>query len=62
MSKKPRKIPLIRKNRKHDKIVKDYEKIKRKHLEKLADKMLEEQDKIDKLREKKSNGDFLELF
>jgi hypothetical protein len=62
MSKKPRKIPLIRKNRKHDKIVKDYEKTKRKHLEKLADKMLEEQDKIDKLREKKSNGDFLELF
>ena len=62
MRKKARKIPLIRKNRKHDKIVKDYEKAKRKHLEKLADKMLEDQEKIDKLRKKKSNGDFLELF
>jgi len=62
MKKKPRKIPLIRKNRKHDKIVKDYEKTKRKHLEKLADKMLEDQEKIDRLREKKSDGDFLKLF
>lgn len=62
MKKKPRKIPLIRKNRKHDKIVKDYEKTKRKHLEKLADKMLEDQERIDRLREKKSDGDFLKLF
>ena len=50
------------KRRKHDKIVKDYENIKEKHLEKLADKMLEDQDRLDKLREKGSEGKFLDLF
>lgn len=50
------------KNKKHDKIVNDYQKIKSKHLDNLATNMLENQEKLDKLREKKSKGDFLKLF
>ena len=50
------------KKRKHDKIVRDYDKTKEKHLEKLADKMLEDQEKLSKLRDKKSDGKFLDLF
>jgi|TARA_R110000803_G_scaffold97464_1_gene165595 hypothetical protein len=50
------------KRRKHDKIVKDYENIKEKHLEKLADKMLEKDAKNKRLKEKNINTDFLKLF
>jgi uncharacterized membrane-anchored protein YhcB (DUF1043 family) len=50
------------KNKKHDKITKDYQKTKAKHLEKLADNLLANQDKFDKFREKKSTGKFLNLF
>ena len=50
------------KHKKHDKIVNDYQKPKSKHLEKLATEMLKNQDKIDKLKNKKSNGKFLNLF
>ncbi len=50
------------KNKKHDRIVKDYANQKGKHLENLATKMLNEQDKIDKLKNKKSKGNFLKLF
>ena len=60
--KQRKKDPLDRKKRKHDKLVNDYSNAKSSHLEKLATKMLEEQDKIDKLREKKSDGKFLDLF
>ena len=60
--KQRKKNPIDRKKRKHDKLANDYSNQKSKHLEKLADKMLEEQDKIDKLREKKSDGKFLDLF
>ena len=59
---KKRKNPLDQKKRKHDKLVNDYPNQKSKHLENLATKMLEEQEKIDKLREKKSDGKFLDLF
>ena len=34
------------KNKKHNKIVKDYDKIKSKHLDKLAKKMLDNDEKI----------------
>jgi len=63
MSKRKR-VPLLKKkkNNKHDKIVNDYENQKNKHLEKLATKTLEEQEKLSKLREKKVNKDFLDLF
>ena len=45
-----------------DKLVNDYDNQKTKHLEKLADKMLEDQEKLSKLRDKKSDGKFLDLF
>ena len=59
---KARKAPLLRKKKRHDAITKDFNKTKEKHLEKLATKMLEKQDELSKLREKKINDDFLDLF
>ena len=50
------------KKKKHDKLVKDYDRQKQKHLESLATKQLKNQDKIDHLRTKYINGDFLKLF
>ena len=50
------------KNKKHDKIVQNYKKEKAKHLEKLADNILANQEKFDKFKEKKSTGKFLKLF
>ena len=62
MSKK--RVPLLKKdkNKKHDKIVNDFDSQKQKHLEKLATKILDDQDKINKLKEKNINTDFLKLF
>ena len=50
------------KHKKHNKIVNDYQKTKSKHLDKLATKMLEDEEKFRKLGEKKSKGKFLDLF
>lgn len=50
------------KNKKHDKLVKDYVNQKNKHLENLATKMLDQQDKLEKLKNKKTKGNFLKLF
>jgi len=50
------------KKSKHDKIVKDYNSTKEKHLERLADKMLEKDEQNKRLKEKQINTDFLELF
>jgi hypothetical protein len=50
------------KRRKHDKLVNDYENQKRKHIEKLAKKMLDNDEKFRKLRDKEINDDFLNLF
>ena len=50
------------KKKKHDKIVKDYENQKSKHLEKLASKILEKDQKLQKLKEKNINTNFLDLF
>jgi hypothetical protein len=50
------------KKRKHSKIVNDFEKQKEKHLEKLANKMLENDEKLNKLKGKEINKDFLDLF
>ena len=63
MSKKHR-VPLLRKKRKskHDTLVNDYENQKNKHLEKLATKSLEEQEKLSKLRDKNIDKGFLDLF
>jgi hypothetical protein len=59
-----KRVPLLKKgkNKKHDKIVNDFNNQKQKHLEKLATKMLDDQDKINKLKEKNINTDFLKLF
>ena len=50
------------KKRKHDKIVRDFDKTKEKHLERLADKMHEKEEQNQRLKEKQINTDFLELF
>ena len=60
MSKK-RKIPLLKK-KKHDKIVKDFDKTKQTHLEKLASKMLKGDEKLQQLKGKNINPKFLNLF
>jgi hypothetical protein len=58
MAKKTRNI----KRSKHDKLVKDYDKQKAKHLERLATKMLKDEDKKNRLKDKNINPDFLDLF
>ena len=57
-------IPLLKKgkHKKHDNIVNDFDIQKSKHLEKLATKMINEQDKIEKLKSKNINPNFLNLF
>ena len=50
------------KSKKHSKIVKDYDKQKEKHLEKLATKLLKNDEKLSKLKEKNINKNFLDLF
>lgn len=60
MSKK-KKIPILKK-KKHDNIVKDFDKTKQRHLEKLATKMLKKDEAFQKLKEKKINNKFLDLF
>jgi hypothetical protein len=50
------------KKKKHTKIVRDYDKQKEKHLEKLASKLLENDEKLSKLKGKSINTDFLNLF
>jgi hypothetical protein len=47
------------KNKKHNKIVKNYDKIKSKHLDKLAKKMLDNDEKDQKLKKYKLKGNFL---
>jgi hypothetical protein len=47
------------KNKKHNKIVNDYSKIKSKHLDKLAKKMLDNDEKDQKLKKYKLKGNFL---
>jgi hypothetical protein len=50
------------KNKNHDRLVKDYDKQKSEHLDKLASKMLKNDEKMQKLKEKKINKNFLKLF
>lgn len=58
---KKRKTRNIKRH-KHDKLVKDYDAQKRKHLEKLADKMLKDEETRDKWREKDIKTDFFDNF
>ena len=50
------------KRKKHDKIVNDYDKIKSRHLEKLASKILKDEERRDNLRSKPIKGNFLDEF
>ena len=50
------------KKKKHNKIVKDYDKQKERHLEKLASKILEKDEKVNRLKGKNINPGFLNLF
>lgn len=50
------------KSRKHDKLVKDYDTQKEKHLERLAKKMLDNDEKFSRLKEKRIDDSFLDLF
>ena len=50
------------KSKKHNKITRDYDKQKEKHLEKLATKILDNDEKLSKLKGKYLNTDFLNLF
>ena len=49
-------------DKKHHRIVKDYDKQKAKHLEKLGTKSLAADEKFRKLQDKKVKGDFLKNF
>ena len=46
------------KKKKHTKIMKDYKKAKSNHLEKLANKMLKDDERNELLKTKKIKGDF----
>ena len=50
------------KHKRHDKLVKDYDRQKSEHLDKLASKMLKNDEKAQKLKSKKINNNFLNLF
>jgi hypothetical protein len=50
------------KKKKHTKLVRDYDKQKEKHLEKLATNILKNDEKFSKLKEKNINTNFLDLF
>jgi hypothetical protein len=50
------------KNKKHSRLVRDYDKQKEKHLERLATKMLENDEKLSKLKGKNISTNFLDLF
>ena len=49
-------------NKKHHKITQDYDKQKSKHLEKLTDKILKNDEKANQLKSKPIKGDFLKNF
>tara|TARA_R110001592_G_scaffold208967_1_gene460107 strand:- start:272 stop:442 length:171 start_codon:yes stop_codon:yes gene_type:complete len=49
-------------DKKHHKIIKDYDKQKSKHLEKLTDKILKNDEKAEQLKSKPIKGDFLKNF
>jgi hypothetical protein len=48
--------------KKHEDIITDYDRIKSKHLDSLATKMLANDEKMNKLKDKNINTNFLDLF
>jgi len=57
-----KKVKPLLKKKKHDKIVKDFDKQKARHVEKLATQMLKKDEQFQKLKEKKIDTNFLKLF
>jgi hypothetical protein len=51
-----------KKDERVEEILNNYDEVKSRHLEKLATKMLERDEKFQKLKSKKSKGKFLDLF
>tara|TARA_R110001592_G_scaffold15590_2_gene67681 strand:- start:1898 stop:2068 length:171 start_codon:yes stop_codon:yes gene_type:complete len=49
-------------DKKYHKIIKDYDKQKNKHLERLTDKLLKNDEKTQQLKSKTMKGDFLKNF
>lgn len=52
----------MKKSKKHEDVINDYDKIKSKHLDNLATKMLANDEKMNRLKEKNINTNFLDLF
>lgn len=52
----------MKKSKKHIEIVTDFEEKKRKHLDKLATKILKNDDRNSKLKDKYVDKKFLDLF
>ena len=52
----------MKRSKKHRKLIKDYDKQKRKHLDKLAQKIVDTADKNRILKGKVINKDILDLF
>lgn len=52
----------MKKSKKHIRIITDYDKIKSKHLDKLASKTLDNDEKLQKLKAKPIKGNFLKNF
>jgi hypothetical protein len=52
----------MERNKIHNSIVNNFDQIKQKHLEKLATKMLKDDEKNTKLRSKEIDPKFLNLF
>lgn len=50
------------KTERHESLLKDYNKAKQDHLEKLTDKMLAKDERNQKLKEKNIGNKFLDLF
>ena len=50
------------KNKKHKKIVTDYDRQKNRHLEKLATKVLKDDERHSQLKAKNISTNFLDLF
>jgi hypothetical protein len=57
-----KKVKPLLKRKKHDKIVKDFDNQKSRHVEKLATQMLKKDEQFQKLKEKKIDTNFLKLF
>jgi len=52
----------MKRSKKHTKIVTDYDRIKSKHLDKLASKTLDKDEKLQQLKSKPVKGNFLKNF